>query len=108
MPLSIPSLLQGDHGGLTLCFVDFDLVCSSVYQTLLMQVKIGQKWHGKYANWQKFQIEVNNILSQTTLYNEFPQVLYCGTLLALSSPVPTNLHCSIGSTLTLEAVEDRE
>ena len=46
------------------------------------------------------------MLSLTTLYNESPQVLYCGTSLALSSPVPTNVHCSIGSTLTLEAVED--
>ena len=34
--------VQGDHGGLTLCFVDFDLVCSSICPIVLGQVKLGR------------------------------------------------------------------
>ena len=37
--------VQGDHGGLTLGFVDFDLVCSSFCTIMIEEVKIGQRWH---------------------------------------------------------------
>ena len=44
--------LQGDQGGLTLGLVNFDFICSSACPILLGQVKIGQRWHGKWTNWQ--------------------------------------------------------
>ena len=50
---------QCDLGGLTQHFVGFDLACSSVRQVLLGQVKIGQRWHGKWANWRNSKIKVN-------------------------------------------------
>ena len=49
----------GDHGGLTLSFIDLDLVCSAVCPILLGQVKIRQRWHGNWANWWNFLIKVN-------------------------------------------------
>ena len=44
-------------------FIDFDVVCSSVCPILLGQEKIGQRWHGKWANWWNSQMEVNEIYS---------------------------------------------
>ena len=43
--------VQGDHGrgGLTLSSIDFDFVSSSVCPILLGQLKIGQRWHCKWA-----------------------------------------------------------
>ena len=43
--------VQGDHGGLTLLFVDFDLVCYSLLPILLGQLKMGERWHFKWADW---------------------------------------------------------
>ena len=42
----MPNIVQGDHGGQRLGFVDFDLVvgCSTIYLVQLGQVQIGQKW----------------------------------------------------------------
>ena len=54
-------LLQGDHAGLTKSFVDFYLVCNSVYPIVLRQVIIGQEWHNKWVNWQNSWIEANKV-----------------------------------------------
>ena len=52
---------QCDRGGLTLHFVDFDLVCSPVCPTLLGQKQIGQRWHGKWETWRNSRMDVNKI-----------------------------------------------
>ena len=53
--------IQGDHVGLSLGLVDFDLVCPPVCPILLGQVKIGQRWHGIWPNWWNSQIGVDKI-----------------------------------------------
>ena len=67
--------VQGDHSGLRLHFVDFDMVCSSVWKILLGQVKIWQCWHDKLTNGQNSQIGVNTILSQTTRVTLYLQTI---------------------------------
>ena len=53
---------RGDHGGLKLRFVDFDLVGSSFCPFLLVQMIIGQRWPAKWAKWwRNSQMEDNAI-----------------------------------------------
>ena len=49
---------HGDHvGGLPPCFVDFDLVVSSVHPAVMLE----QRWQSKCATWQNSQIEFYKI-----------------------------------------------
>ena len=49
------------QGGLEICFVDYDFVCSSVCPILHVQVKIWHRWHGRWANWQNSRTAVDDI-----------------------------------------------
>ena len=55
------SYIQGDHGGLTLGFIDFGMVCSSAWPNLQGQVKFGQRWHGNLVNWRNTRIDIYKI-----------------------------------------------